>query len=84
MAGLSIYNPNLIYPPQTPTGEAGPYAGFLLPFYSHAYWYASGLQQSYVNSEIRQQRSTPYRGIPMPNVFRKDASSCNGAFSAAV
>lgn len=81
---LTIYNANLIYPPQTPEGDAGPYAGFPLPFYAYGHWYASGLQQVFTNSEIVQKRSTPYNGIPMPNVFRKDASSCNGPFSAAV
>lgn len=81
---LTIFNPNLIYPPQTPEGDAGPNAGFPLPFYSYGHWYANGLQQTYVNSEIPQRRSVPFRGIPMPNVFRKDASTCNGPLSAAV
>ena len=81
---LSIFNPNLIYQPQTPEGDAGPNAGFPLPFYAYAHWYANGLQQIFTNSEIVQKRSAPFRGVPMPNVFRKDASACNGPFSAAV
>lgn len=75
---MELFNPNLIYPAQTPSGEAGPFAGFPLPFYSHAYWYANGLQQTFTNSEIVQQGSTPVYGRSMPNVFRKDASACNG------
>lgn len=77
---MQIFNPNLIYPAQTPTGQAGPYAGFPLPFYSHAYWYANGLQQTFTTSEIVENgQSTPVFGRSMPNVFRKDASSCIGA-----
>ena len=77
---MQIFNPNLIYPPQTPSGEAGPYAGFPLPFYSHSYWYANGLQQAFSNSEIVElPQSSPYNGRSiMPNTFRKDASACNG------
>lgn len=74
-----LFNPNLIYQAQTPTGEAGPNAGFPLPFYSYAYWYANGLRQTFNTSEITQQGSTPVFGRSMPNVFRKDASACNGA-----
>lgn len=81
---LQLFNPNLIYPPQTPEGEAGPNAGFVLPFYPWAYWYANGLRQVFSNSEIPQKRSTPYRGVPMPNTFRKDASACVGPFSSPV
>ncbi len=76
---LTIFNPNLIYAPQVPTGQAGPYAGFPLPFYSHAYWYANGLQQTFNNSEISEpNNSTPVFGRSMPNTFRKDASACVG------
>lgn len=76
--GIELFNPNLIYQPQVPTGQAGPYAGFPLPFYSNAYWYANGLIQTFSNSEIVEQPSTPYNGRSMPNVFRKDASACDG------
>lgn len=75
---LTIFNPNLIYQAQTPTGQAGPNAGFPLPFYANSYWYANGLQQSFTNSEIVEQPSTPVFGRSMPNTFRKDASACNG------
>lgn len=75
---MEIFNPNLIYPAQTPSGEAGPYAGFPLPFYANAYWYANGLQQTFTNSEIVEQPSTPVYGRSMPNTFRKDASACIG------
>lgn len=81
---LSIYNANLIYPPQTPQGDAGPNAGFPLPFYAYGHWYANGLQQIFTNSEIAQKRSTPYNGIPMPDVFRKSPSDCIGGFSSGV
>lgn len=73
---MNIFNPNVIHQAQTPEGHAGPNAGFLLPFYSYGHWYASGLQQSFVNSEIVQRGSTPLRGRSRPNTFRKDASSC--------
>jgi len=75
---MEIFNPNLIYPAQTPTGEAGPNAGFPLPFYANAYWYANGLIQNFTSSEIIQTPSTPVFGRSMPNVFRKDASACAG------
>lgn len=75
---LQLFNPNLIYPAQTPQGDAGPFAGFPLPFYSKAYWYANGLQQNFTNSEILETPSTPVYGRSMPNTFRKDASACNG------
>jgi hypothetical protein len=76
---LTFFNPNLIYPAQTPAGQAGPNAGFPLPFYANAYWYANGLQQTFNNSEIVQNgNSTPVYGRSMPNVFRKDASACVG------
>lgn len=75
---MEIFNPNLIYQAQTPSGEAGPYAGFPLPFYAHAYWYANGLQQTFTNSELVQTSSSPIFGRSMPNTFRKDASACNG------
>lgn len=74
---LNIFNPNLIYPAAVPSGEAGPNAGFPLPFYSKAYWYANGLEQTFSNSEIAQVPSNSVFGRSMPNTFRKDASSCN-------
>ena len=75
---MELFNPNLIYQAQTPTGQAGPNAGFPLPFYSYGYWYANGLRQTFTSSEIIQNGSTPIFGRSMPNVFRKDASACNG------
>lgn len=75
---MEIFNPNLIYQAQIPTGQAGPNAGFVLPFYQYSYWYANGLQQTFTNSEIVQGHSTPIFGRSMPNTFRKDASACIG------
>lgn len=76
----TLFNPNIVPKSATPEGHTGKYAGFLLPFYSYGYWFASGLQLTFLQSEIVQKTSVPaVLGLTRPDTFRKDASSCNGS-----
>ena len=56
-------------------GWAGQYAKILLPFYG--YWFASGAQYSFPESEVPQDKSVTLSGTRTIDTFTKDCCTCN-------
>lgn len=81
---MELFNPNVIGRQATPEGHVGQNAHVFIPFGGivGGYWFASGLELTFLTGEIRQRSSSIINGLSRPNSFRKDASSCNGAPTA--
>lgn len=73
---MEIFNPNIISKQATVEGHAGENASFFLPFYEKGRWYPSGLELTFLSTEIVQKSSRIHNGLSRPDTFRKDASSC--------
>jgi hypothetical protein len=57
-------------------GLTGAYARLLLPFYQYGYWFASGQQYTFANSEVPQASGLVSRGTNQASTFVKAAGVC--------
>lgn len=57
-------------------GMTGASARLLLPFYEYGYWFASGQQYTFPNSELPQASGLASRGTNQANTFVKAAGIC--------
>lgn len=57
-------------------GLSGATARLLLPFYSYGYWFASGQQYTFPNSEVAQAPGLVSRATNQQNSFVKAAGVC--------
>jgi hypothetical protein len=60
----------------TRDGGVGAYPTLMLPFYAYGYWFASGQQYTFANSELPQQQGLTENGTRQANTFTKGAGIC--------
>lgn len=57
-------------------GGVGAFANIMLPFYQYGYWYPSGQQYTFPNSEVAQQQGLTSNGTNQQNTFTKGVGIC--------
>lgn len=57
-------------------GGVGAHARLLLPFYGPGYWFASGQEYTFPESELPQDLSPTLTGVRQSNAYVKAAGVC--------